>query len=193
MAIALDMDDVLVELTERFREFHNDTFGTTVARDQCQTYDFERVFGTTQEEMTRRLKVFFNSGYCIDIHPVEGAQEVVAHLAKRDMLYVVTARPIFARYQTEKCLDLLFPGQFSEVYLTNQWHGEGEARTKSSVCNEIGAEMLVDDSLKHALDCAEQGIQVKLFDRPWNQAAALHPNITRVYSWREIGQVLSSR
>src|SRR3989338_1622138 len=97
MAIALDMDDVLVELTERFREFHNVTFGTTVARDQCQTYDFERVFGTTQEEMTRRLKVFFNSGYCIDIHPVEGAQEGVAP------------------WQKEICFMLLQPGRFLPV------------------------------------------------------------------------------
>ena len=193
MIIAVDMDDVLVNLTDRFRQFHNDTNSTTVRKDQSGTYEFEVLYGTTPEEMTRRVRVFFDSGYCIDIQPIEGAQEEVARLAEKNTLYVVTARPTFARYPTQRCLDLLFPDSFSEVYLTNQWRGQGEARTKSSVCKEIGAEVIVEDSLKHAQDCAEQGIHVKLVDRPWNQVAELHPNISRVYSWRKIGEVLSGR
>ena len=48
--------------------------------------------------------------------------------------------------------------------------------------------VMIDDSLKHARDCASQGVYVLLadFGYPWNQTAKLPENIKRVHSWKEI-------
>jgi hypothetical protein len=37
-------------------------------------------------------------------------------------------------------------------------------KTKSEVCKEIGANILIDDALSNANDCADNGIHVILFD-----------------------------
>ena len=59
--------------------------------------------------------------------------------------------------------------------------------TKAEVCKEIGAVALIDDSLKHLLQCSEVGIEGILFgDYPWNQTDSLPENITRCTNWLEV-------
>lgn len=82
------------------------------------------------------------------------------------------------------------------------------SKQKSVICQEIGVDVFIDDSLDHALDCSSLGIQVLLFDYYgnyyWNHSH--HPitttksltscsqllykrelnNVTRVHHWRDI-------
>ncbi|OQA04777.1 MAG: hypothetical protein BWY68_00125 [bacterium ADurb.Bin400] len=51
---------------------------------------------------------------------------------------------------------------------------------------------MIDDSLEHAIDCSQAGIDVVLFDQPWNRFGAPE-GISRVQSWDEIGKVVSSK
>lgn len=188
MIIALDMDEVLVKFVERFIEFHDDIYKINSSVEQFTSYNFEVVYGGTREEITEKVRQFFYSGYCIDIKPVDGAKQGVEILyEKHHELCVVTARPHFSKEQTLKSLDILYPDRFSSINLTNQWHSEGERKMKSEVCKELGAKLIVDDSLAHAYDCAENGIDVLLFDDdyPWNQKDDLHERIKRVHSWEE--------
>jgi len=48
---------------------------------------------------------------------------------------------------------------------------------------------MIEDSPEQAKDCASNGIDVLLLDRPWNQIA-LPENITRVRSWKEITEII---
>ena len=48
---------------------------------------------------------------------------------------------------------------------------------------------MIEDAPETALQCAESGIHVILFDMPWNQALT-HKNITRIHSWKEALKVI---
>ncbi|RWW34774.1 hypothetical protein GW17_00000445, partial [Ensete ventricosum] len=72
----------------------------------------------------------------------------------------------------------------------------------SSFCHfnstSLGAHVLIDDNPKYALECAEVGIRVLLFDYhnsyPWCKAgsATSHPMVTKVHNWQEVEQHLFS-
>jgi hypothetical protein len=56
--------------------------------------------------------------------------------------------------------------------------------------------VLVDDNPQYALDCAEAGLQVLLYDwqlsYPWSKmpSGAVHPNITVVADWGDVEERL---
>lgn len=60
----------------------------------------------------------------------------------------------------------------------------------------LGASVLIDDNPRYALECAEVGIKVLLFDYensyPWSKSDSIdqHPLITRVHNWEQVEQQL---
>lgn len=63
--------------------------------------------------------------------------------------------------------------------------------TKAEVCKQLGADLLIDDQLRHTRDVAEVGTPVLLFgDSPSNQADSLPPNVMRVEDWPHVLRVL---
>ena len=75
----------------------------------------------------------------------------------------------------------------------------GTSKPKSQLCREVGADLLVDDNPAYALECAQNGIEVLLFDwdhgYPWSKTAEgpVHPLITRVSSWEVVQVELAKR
>ncbi len=55
-----------------------------------------------------------------------------------------------------------------DVYFGNHWSLEGVSRKKSDICKSIGAGVLIDDNPTYAMECAQAGIHVLLYD--WNNA-----------------------
>lgn len=189
MHIGVDMDEVLVEHMEAFLDYHNYNYGTKLEKKDMFSYSLNKVIGGSDQETRKKLLHFFESDFFHNMKMVSGARTAIAQLAKEHQLSVVTARPLVIREQTEQFITHKFPSLFSSVNLTNQWHGVGEKRNKSEVCKEKKISIMIDDSLKHALDCASQGIYVLLadFNYPWNQTTEKLPeNIKRVHSWKEI-------
>jgi len=63
------------------------------------------------------------------------------------------------------------------------------------MCKEAGAMVIIDDSLKYALDCSNNDIKVILFDLdhsyPWNKSATELPEkVRRVKCWTEVPDLL---
>ena len=62
----------------------------------------------------------------------------------------------------------------------------------------FGAQVLIDDNPRYALECAEDGMRVLLFDYdnsyPWCKTGVdqSHPLVTKVHNWREVEQKLLS-
>ncbi|MCL4367348.1 hypothetical protein M1563_04240 [Patescibacteria group bacterium] len=46
---------------------------------------------------------------------------------------------------------------------------DGQASSKAKICQELGAETLIDDHVGNLLDCSSNGIKAVLFRRPWNK------------------------
>lgn len=189
MNIALDIDEVLAELLEAFIQYHNSTYGTDATKKDFFSYNYWEVLGGTKEDMIKKVIEFYDTSYFQEIKPVSGAQEVTSRLAQQHQLTVITARQTIITAETEKWLDRYFPQCFSSINFTNQWCSKGKARLKSSVGVEKDIELMVEDSLMHAYDCAAAGITVLLMDMDygWNQTTERLPsNITRVHSWEQI-------
>jgi uncharacterized HAD superfamily protein len=82
-----------------------------------------------------------------------------------------------------------FPGIFTSIEYTSTY--AGRSRSKGDVCEQIGADLLIEDHLGHAKEVAERGIEVLLFGSyPWNQAKKLPKSIRRVRDWAEVEQLL---
>jgi len=56
---------------------------------------------------------------------------------------------------------------------------------KSAMCRTLNAKLIIEDDLMHVLDCANSGIPVLTYDKPWNQGI-LPNNATRVFDWRQV-------
>ena len=189
MIIGLDIDEVLAELLEAYLEYNNKRFNTRAQKRDMFSYSFREVFGYSEEENQKRVLDFFKSEYFQNIKPVKGAPEMVAQLAKEHQLCIITARTKVIREETEQWLLKHFSDSFHCINLTNQWHGVGEKQLKSEIGKREKIDILIDDSLHHARDCASEGIYVLLMDinYPWNQVSEKLPeNIKRVHSWEEI-------
>ncbi len=74
---------------------------------------------------------------------------------------------------------------------TEEYKKAKNIKEKAIVCSDCKVDLIVEDSLTHAIECAKRGIKVILFDKPWNQAS-LAENITRVKDWNEILQRINS-
>lgn len=203
MNIGLDIDEVLLRLLDAFILYHNHAYGTRVVKDDFRSYSFEEILGGSKEEMKEKVLHFYTTPYFKDIQPVPGSQQGIARLAgadrseRKNLLYVITARAAGIKDQTQESLAYHFPNRFSGVELTDQWFGTSaeKPRTKSSVCVDKNIEVMVEDSLMHALDCAAAGIKVLLLDLGygWNQTSEKLPeNIKRAHSWEEIVTEINS-
>ena len=86
------------------------------------------------------------------------------------------------------------------MHFGNHFALAGPSKPKSQLCQELGAQLLIDDNPVYALECAQRGIEVLLFDwelgYPWSKTAGggpQHELITRVSSWAHVEAVLAER
>jgi hypothetical protein len=75
------------------------------------------------------------------------------------------------------------------IFYTNRWRDdipEDQKSTKAEICVRERVDIMIEDSPKHALECAESDVLVYLFDKPWNRDLKGHPGIIRVSGWRDV-------
>eukprot|EP00955_Chlamydomonas_euryale_P082542 363740-Chlamydomonas_euryale.AAC.5 len=157
------------------------------------------VWGVSQDESTEIVHSFFESKHFLDGIPVvPGAYEALCRMAGDVELVVVTSRQHAIEDLTLDWLDANYPALFQEVYFGNHFAKEGVSRKKSEICKSIGAGVLIDDNPGYALECAEAGINVLLYDwedkYPWSKLPAQksHPLITVVRNWEEVEEAVAA-
>jgi 5'(3')-deoxyribonucleotidase len=185
--IAIDMDEVLVPHFEGLIHYHNDKYGTKIKFEEIKHHHFEEYWGISWEESLRR-----GWQYIIDNHekaePLLGAVDALRKLQKKYRLIVVTLRSESAVSEvTNHWLDKFFKGVVEEILFMEEDEQHYKLKTKAEICNELGANWLIDDSLTQILATAEAGVKGILFgDYAWNQAEKLPQNVTRVKGWPEV-------
>jgi len=189
MKIGVDVDEVLAGFLSAFIEYHNVEYGTSLVRGDFSSYNFEEVVGGTKEEVIGKICDFHKTSYFFGIKCIEGSQEAIGRLSLDNELSVVTARQSSVEGVTRSWIGEYFSGCFGEVHMANHYPSDGSpSRTKREICDSYGIEVLVEDSLNHALDCLTSERRVLLFDMgyPWNQAKDLPEGMVRVHSWKEV-------
>jgi uncharacterized HAD superfamily protein len=101
---------------------------------------------------------------------------------KSHEIIVITSRPARFKSKTELWIKHHL-GIHLEVVHSGDFHNDGRA-TKAQICKELKIPILLEDAPETAIECANSGINVVLFDQPWNQKVK-HKNIIRVKNWLE--------
>jgi len=196
--IAVDADDTLFDENTAVRLFHNEKYGTDhTAEDYLQEGVFmsfwDRIWDVSEEETMKRYEEFVQFKLEHNLPPLPHALEVLQKLKGNYELVVVTARDKRGVQMTHDALTEHYPDIFSDVHFVPLWGGEEKA-TKALICNEIGADYLIDDSFEHCKLAAETGTKSLLFGHyGWNRYQKTVPGMTRVKDWRAVGAYFDTR
>ncbi|GFP97636.1 hypothetical protein PHJA_001907700 [Phtheirospermum japonicum] len=146
-----------------------------------------------------RVHEFFKTHYFKKgIHPLPGAREALQNLSEIYKLSIVTSRQHVIKEHTVEWIEKHYPGLFQEIHFGNHFALDGQSRPKSEICKSLGAKVLIDDNPRYAIECAEIGMKVLLFDYensyPWCKSEHIppHPLVTKVHNWEEVEHQLAS-
>uniref|UniRef100_A0A7S0XC39 CN hydrolase domain-containing protein n=1 Tax=Chromulina nebulosa TaxID=96789 RepID=A0A7S0XC39_9STRA len=165
--IAIDIDEVLAHFIPKLADFHNENYGTSLTVEHFNCYEFHKVWGGSLEETSSKVMSFFDSPY---ISTVSGSYDALKLLKQDFSLHIVTSRQHIVEDLTRQWIYKNYPDIFDEIHFGNHYTKNGISRSKSDICKDINALLLVDDSLIYAKNCASSGIPVILFGHyPWNR------------------------
>ncbi|KAK9829911.1 hypothetical protein WJX72_008609 [[Myrmecia] bisecta] len=199
LRVAVDVDEVLGRFLLSLNKFCLEDYGLHFDIPDYAVYDFAKVWQCSQDESNHIVHEFFKSHhFAVGILPIPGALHSLQRLMGYCDLVVVTSRQHVIREPTLQWVQLHFPGVFQEVHFGNHWALEGKSKPKSEICRDIGASVLIDDNPRYAVECAEAGINVLLYDwqlgYPWSKTpdGPTHPRIRRVKDWSEVEECLAA-
>lgn len=192
MRIAIDIDEVLAETLEAFLDYHNKKYKTSFCKEQFYTYDWWEIMNISVKKILDRFYDFIKTDHGSNIVPVEGAVETIKYLSKNNKLSLITGRPKKIFKETHDWINRYFPKCIEEIHFTGDYVNPIKNITKGNICKQINASFIIEDVPRYSENCAQAGVDVFLFDRPWNQGVEQNDKIRRVYSWKDIASKLDN-
>lgn len=103
----------------------------------------------------------------------------------------MTAKPDYLREKTQIWLNKHYGDVFKEIHFIGEIHANqnGHKKSKGELCDEIGVDIFIEDSMANARNIARLHRPVLLIDSPWNQGE-LPDNVRRVSGWREVMEIV---
>lgn len=190
LVIAVDCDDVIVETMPLVIQHYNQTYGTNLTLADAYTKD-PTVWGVERyEDVVGRVNAYMEE-HAESLKPMQYAIDALVELSQRHELHLITGRADLLQEATEKWIEQHLPGLFTGIQLTNYVVSDDQAhtlRSKLEICQQIKADILIDDHLHHAAQVAGGGITVLLFGAyPWNASDIILPsNVIRVKDWHDV-------
>lgn len=169
--IAIDMDDVLADITTRLIEITNERRNTNYQKNQLKD---PVIFQEYYAEYKQVRECLYETGMFRNLPVFEDAQDVVKKLQEQYEVFIVSAATEFPKSLTEK-LEWL-----EEHFPTIGWQHTVFCGHK----HMIKADYLIDDHEKNVVKF--EGTPL-LFDAPHNYHLE---GYQRVYSWKEIEGLL---
>ena len=187
MLIAIDLDEILAETLEGVILFHNKTYDTALSTKDFHSYRWWEVWGGTREEAVNKFLQFTKSDFFKKLLPFKDAVDAVSLLAQKHELIVLTSRQTELETETREWIKKYFPNKFKSVHVLNHadWATKGKTLTKKEVCKKLGVNVLIEDNLDYANECAAENVKAFLINYPWNKGEC-NKGVTRVNSWEEI-------
>ncbi|XP_073003031.1 uncharacterized protein [Typha latifolia] len=199
LILAVDVDEVLGSFLSSLNKFIADRYSSNHSVSEYFVYEFFKIWKCSRAEANTRVHEFFKTAYFQDgIQPIPGARDALQKLSVFCNLSVVTSRQNVIKNHTLEWIERHYPGLFQEIHFGNHFALDGLSKPKSEICRSLGAHVLIDDNPRYAIECAEVGIRVLLFDYdnsyPWCKTEAVdsHPLVTKVHNWQEVEQKLAS-
>jgi uncharacterized HAD superfamily protein len=202
--IAVDVDEVLGEFLPNLLIYHNRKYNTVHTFNDYYSYCFSLVWNCTDIEQTKRVNEFAydNELGLHNLNPIQDSLQILTKYSNKFEYHVVTARSNEFRDITINWINKHFPNLFTTINCCNEHGSVGPRYTKADIISKLGCILLIDDSLKNAINVSpivKHG--VLLFDLDgqyrWNSdeqitklKLKLHSNIKRVKSWNDVGEIL---
>ncbi|KAF9615693.1 hypothetical protein IFM89_026108 [Coptis chinensis] len=199
LVVAVDVDEVLGNFVSALNKFIADRYSMNHSVSEYHVYEFFKIWNCSRDEADIRVHEFFKTSYFKKgILPIPGSQSALLKLSKFCNLSIVTSRQNVIKDHTIEWIEDHYPGLFQEIHFGNHFALDGKSRPKSDICRSLGARVLIDDNPRYAIECANAGMRVLLFDYensyPWSKtgSATVHPSVTKVHNWEEVEQQLLS-
>ncbi|CAA6659277.1 unnamed protein product [Spirodela intermedia] len=197
LVVAVDVDEVLGSFLSALNKFIAEHYCADHALSEFYVYEFFKIWKCSRTEADIRVHEFFKTMYFKrGVQPIPGP--VRCSTSSRPSA-IYPSRQNVIKDHTLEWLEEHYPGLFQEIHFGNHFALDGgHSRPKSEICRGMGARLLIDDNPRYALECAEAGISVLLFDYgnsyPWSKcpAAAAHPLVTRVHGWDDVHRSILS-
>ena len=164
LVVAIDCDDVLLPSTIRIVERYNTLYQTAVELEHAHSSAYPG-WNADRGTIHGRILEIQSSPEYAGTPPFEDAVTAVHRLATEYELHLVTARPVAVMAVTNGMIESHFGKCFASV------EHVGLDGSKGEICRRIGADVLVDDNLKHLVDAASYGVIHGLWfgEYPWQQ------------------------
>lgn len=177
--IALDIDDVLADLTEAIRQRVNElTGGMLEPADYRVSSDYfgyyERVWANHEPTKSQQAAPLFAEMVEDQLHVplLAGAAYGLQQLSKRFQLIFITARPPAMRQATEAWFAAYLPEVRPRLHFMGITSERHNGATKGELCQQLGASYLIDDNVKNCQSALDQGVKAILFgEYGWQSAA----------------------
>ena len=151
-----------------------------ITADEVTQYELHKIIGITRDEYTD----FYNK-IKFELHSKEpirkDAVEIIQKLTELNNIYFITAR--------EKCLEILthkylnkYEIPYDGVYVLGSAH-------KVDTAKKLNCDIFIEDSYENAIELSETNFKVLLVDTNYNHLP-LNKNITRVFNWNEIYDII---
>lgn len=193
MRVYCDIDDVLAETARTLCLLAKRLFGITRAYEEVTSFHLREVFGLNDEEDRLFMEAAHEAAHLKSYPVVAGAVEGLRALSAAGCaIDLVTGRPASAHEGTRAWLDVAglgaYPVIYADKYARVFSHRAGEPETIPFDALEGRIyDIAIDDSPVALKRLASwKRTRVIVFDRPWNRAFPLAPNMTRAHTWPEI-------
>ena len=197
--IACDIDEVVFPYLSAWVQYYNRTHNTNIKISDFHSYNFSHVLRDHDEEyITTLIYDFHEASEFLEVKPIEGAVNAIMQLQQIGDVHFVTSRQLAIGELTCRWMKRYFGIDEEKIHIGNHFCKDTDditaKRSKSDMCRSINAQVLIDDSVAYAQECAASGIHAILFDLDglygWNKlddtGPTLHKNATRVTSWEEL-------
>ena len=192
--IAVDFDDVLFPCVGHMTDFLRLQGYPHLRAENITVFHLHEIMGCSPQRALEIELAYHQLGTPKEtVLPIANSQEIIQLLKQRyRRLSVATSRRSNYGQSNIDYANHYYPKAFSDFYFGDQY-GETNHTPKSSICVPENVDLIIDDNLDHAIDCAKAGVQVILFgDYGWNKtpSGGLPEGVFRASDWKKVGQLL---
>lgn len=166
--ITTDLDGVVVDFTTPFIDYCNAKYGTSFRSEDFTHHTLARTFGCDRSRVMKDLDEFYKTEAFLKLPAMPGSVEAISKIAETNTIFGSTSRPIYIKDETETCLRENFGRSISGVYFSTK----NERKVDISI--DLGAKYHLEDNLDYAAEFKGSGVEVLLFDSPWNDTKSDH-------------------
>lgn len=171
--IVIDLDNVISDTDAKIRALIKRNYGVNAKRKDITEFDYEKCLPITYEQAKAVLEEFHNY-HLLSLKLIRGAKSALDVIASKFRVIIATERPLKTKQPTL------------------EWLGQHHIPSQQVVFVQSKREILlprvshlIDDKWETAIEIANAGTPVILFDHPWNHKGS-HNLIERAYGWNRV-------